>query len=168
MSNFDPNTAGHAPRGLCTAMSHLLCRACAAMRPGIAAQESAVFTGGCEACTAMCRALPHTRTRTHAGGRTQERNSAQWEVSRYIAAHAVQNPPGSSPSSPIHVPAPSPRFDPERAGRSTGRPNRPTVPSGPSPQPARGALFEKDGPQPHLTHPVAPQRTLGPHKEAHT
>lgn len=119
-----PSPVGHAPRGVCTAMRCPLCRACAAMNAGIAVQASEAFTGGCAACTAMCRALPYSRTHTGAYVRTQESSSAQWDVSRYSAAHAVQN----APPSPRHPPTTFPPAGTRLAhvasfapGRSVGR-----------------------------------------------
>jgi hypothetical protein len=71
--------------------NRVLCRACTAIKQRIAVQEKTDFTGRSEACTAMCRALPHLRTRAGAHVRTQEHNCLRLEMPRYSAAHAVQN-----------------------------------------------------------------------------
>jgi hypothetical protein len=122
MRNIAPNTAGYALRDLCTAIRRLLCRACAAIKPGIAVQENPVFTGICAACTAMCRALPHTRTHAGARVRTQERSSAQWEVSRYIAVQNPLGPPPSPSARLAHLAPRSPRFKDLCRSRASVRP----------------------------------------------
>jgi hypothetical protein len=123
MRNAIPNTASHALRGLCTAMNPLLYRACAAMKTGIAVQERSMLTGVCKTCTAVCRVLLHARTHAGAHVRTQESSSAQWDVSRYTAVHAVQTHPRWSPSHPVHVLTRSHPFGPRwPTGRDGGKP----------------------------------------------
>jgi hypothetical protein len=77
--------------GICTAMMGILYRDGTAIIGVIAVPLNSMPTSVYGTCTAMYRDLPHARAYAGAHVRTQERNGAQWDVSRYIAVHAVQN-----------------------------------------------------------------------------